>query len=374
MLRVYLDHAASSPMPVTVMTAMAEVWHEAGNPSSLHTAGRRMRRFLEQARESVAADLGAHPSEVVFCSGGTEANNIALLGATRQGGEVVVSAVEHPSVAGVREVLGNRVAVAAVDAEGRVDAATLRSAVTAATRLVSVMWVNNETGIVQPVDELVAVARSSGVWSHSDAVQAVGHVPIDFAASGLDLLSLSAHKLGGPVGIGALLVRRGVSLVAPGFGGGQEARLRSGTVAVGLAVGFAAALREVVGRLGAEADRLASLGHILRAGLAGIPGVRVNSVGATSPAIVHVTVAGTRADDVLMLLDSAGIDCSTGSACSAGVHQPSEVMLAMGRSEADAAASLRFSFGPTTTEADVAALLAALPTAVGRARSAFGSA
>lgn len=374
MLRVYLDHAASSPMPLTVVAAMAEVWQEAGNPSSLHTAGRRMRRILEQARESVAADLGAHPLEVVFCSGGTEANNIALLGATRQGGEVVVSAVEHPSVAGVREVLGNRVGVAAVDAEGRVDAATLRSALTAATRLVSVMWVNNETGVVQPVEQLVAVARSAGMWSHSDAVQAVGHVPVDFTASGLDLLSVSAHKLGGPVGIGALLVRRGVSLVAPGFGGGQEARLRSGTVAVGLAVGFAAALREAVGRLGAEANRLASLGESLRAGLAGIPGVRVNSVGATSPAIVHVRVAGTRADDVLMLLDSAGIDCSTGSACAAGVHQPSEVMLAMGYSEAEAAAGLRFSFGPTTTEADVAALLAALPAAVGRARSAYGQA
>ncbi|MGB7962598.1 MAG: cysteine desulfurase family protein [Propionicimonas sp.] len=372
MLRVYLDHAASSPMPVTVVAAMGEVWQEAGNPSSLHTAGRRMRRMLEQARESVAADLGARPGEVVFCSGGTEANNIALLGATRQGGEVVVSAVEHPSVARVREALGSRVAVAAVDAEGRVDTATLQATLTAATKLVSVMWVNNETGVIQPVDQLVALARSAGVWSHSDAVQAVGHVPVDFAASGLDLLSLSAHKLGGPVGIGALLVRRGVSLVAPGFGGGQEARLRSGTVAVGLAAGFAAALREAVARLGPEANRLTSLGQSLRAGLAGIPGVRVNSVGATSPAIVHVTVAGTRADDVLMLLDSAGIDCSTGSACSAGVHQPSEVMLAMGRSEADAAASLRFSFGPTTTVADVAALLAALPAAVERARSAFG--
>ncbi len=374
MLRVYLDHAASSPMPVTVTAAMAEVWHEAGNPSSLHTSGRRMRRILEQARESVAADLGAHPGEVVFCSGGTEANNIALLGATGHGGEVVVSAVEHPSVAGIREVLGTRVAVAAVDAEGRVDGATLRSALTAATKLVSVMWVNNETGVIQPVDHLVEVASSRGVWSHSDAVQAVGHVPVDFAASGLDLLSLSAHKLGGPVGIGALLVRRGVSLVAPGFGGGQEARLRSGTVAVGLAVGFAAALRQAVGRLGAETARLASLGQHLRAGLAEIPDLRVNSVGASSPAIVHVTVAGTRADDVLMLLDAAGIDCSTGSACSAGVHQPSEVMLAMGRGEADAAASLRFSFGPTTTQADVAALLAALPTAVRRARAAFGKA
>lgn len=369
-----MDHAASSPMPATVVAAMDEVWQEPGNPSSLHTAGRRMRRILEQARESVANDLGAQPGEVVFCSGGTEANNIALLGATRPGGEVVISAVEHPSVARVREVLGPRVAVAGVDAEGRVDAATLRSALTAATRLVSVMWVNNETGVVQPVDDVVAVARSADVWSHSDAVQAVGHVPVDFAASGLDLMSVSAHKLGGPVGIGALLVRRGVSLVSPGFGGGQEARLRSGTVAVALAVGFAAALREAVGRLGTETERLASLGESLRGGLVGIPGVRVNSVGATSPAIVHVTVAGTRADDILMLLDSAGIDCSTGSACAAGVHQSSEVMLAMGRSQADAAASLRFSFGPTTTAADLAALLAALPAAVERARSAFGKA
>ncbi|MFZ1283155.1 MAG: aminotransferase class V-fold PLP-dependent enzyme, partial [Propionicimonas sp.] len=221
------------------------------------------------------------------------------------------------------------------------------------------------------VDELVEVARSAGVFSHSDAVQAVGHVPVDFATSGLDLLSLSAHKLGGPVGIGALVVRRGVSVVPTGFGGGQESRVRSGTVPVALAVGFAAALRDAVARLDTEALRLTALGDRLIAGVRGIPEVRVNTVGAASPAIVHVTVRGTRADDVLLLLDAGGIDCSTGSACAAGVHQPSEVLLAMGRTAAEAAAGLRFSFGPTTTAADVETLLAVLPSAVERARSAF---
>ncbi len=371
MLRAYLDHAASSPMSASVVEAMAVVWQRAGNPSSLHTAGRGLRRILEQARESIAADLGARPSEVVFCSGGTEANNLALLGAAGPDGGLVVSAVEHPSVARVRDVLGSRVVVAPVDAEGRVDAASLRSALTRGTRCLSVMWANNETGVLEPVDELVEVARSAGVISHSDAVQAVGHVPVDFAASGLDLLSLSAHKLGGPVGIGALVVRRGVSVVPTGFGGGQESRVRSGTVPVALAVGFAAALRDAVARLDTEALRLTALGDRLIAGVRGIPEVRVNTVGAASPAIVHVTVRGTRADDVLLLLDAGGIDCSTGSACAAGVHQPSEVLLAMGRTAAEAAAGLRFSFGPTTTAADVETLLAVLPSAVERARSAF---
>jgi cysteine desulfurase len=233
------------------------------------------------------------------------------------------------------------------------------------------MWVNNETGVVQPVPELAEAAHAAGTWCHTDAVQAVGHLPVDFAGSGADLLSLSGHKLGGPVGIGALLVRRGVTLAAPGFGGGQEAKLRSGTVPVALAVGMATALRLAVDRLAAEARRLTALGERLRSGLAAVPGVRVNTTAPASPAILHVTVDATRADDLLLILDAAAIDCSTGSACTAGVHQPSEVLLAMGRPLADASGSLRFSFGPATTSADIDALLAVLPAAVERARTAF---
>lgn len=370
-VRRFLDHAAGSPVTAPVLAAMAQVWELAGNPSSLHASGRAVRRHLEEARESVAADLGAHPSEVVFCSGGTEANNLALLGAAGDVGEVLVSAVEHPSVGQAHRLLGGRVRVLPVDAEGRVDPGAVGPAVTAATRLVSVMWVNNETGVIQPVADVAAAAGAAGAWSHSDAVQAAGHVSVDFAGSGLDLLSVSAHKVGGPVGVGALLVRRGVGLAPSGFGGEQEARLRSGTVPTALAVGFAAALRLAVGRLDTEAVRLAGLGERLASGLAAIPGTRLNTTAPASPAILNVTVAGTRADDLLLILDAAGIDCSTGSACTAGVHQPSDVLLAMGRDLAEASGSLRFSFGPQTTAADIDAVLAVMPAAVERARQAY---
>lgn len=369
--RVYLDHAASSPMPAGVRAAVVEAMAVAGNPSSLHASGRRARRLLEQARESVAADLGARPGEVVFCSGGTEANNLALLGATGTDGEALISAVEHPSIAEARRVLGERVRVLGVDAPGRVDPAAVAAGLGPRTRLVSVMWVNNETGVVQPVGEVAVAARAAGVLAHSDAVQAVGHLPVDFAASGLDLLSLSGHKLGAPVGIGALLVRRGVALAAPGFGGGQEAKLRSGTVPVALAVGLAAALREATDLLTDEAARLAGLGRRLIDGLTALPGVTVNTTAPASPAIVHASFAGVRADDLLLLLDAAGIDCSTGSACTAGVHQPSEVLLAMGRSLAEASGSLRFSFGPATVPADIEAVLGVLPGALASARAAY---
>lgn len=369
--RVYLDHAASSPMSEQVREAMAEAMGRPGNPSSLHTSGRLARQLLEQARESVAADLEAGPSEVVFCSGGTEANNLAVLGAVGADGEVLMPAIEHPSVLGARDLLGERVRVLEVDADGRVAPSTVADAIGPATRLVSVMWVNNETGAIQPVSPIAAVAQGARVLAHSDAVQAVGHVPVDFGASGLDLLSLSGHKLGGPVGIGALLVRRGVALAAPGFGGGQEAKLRSGTVPVALAVGLAAALREATERLAFEASRLAELGELLIAGLGGLAGVRVNTTTPATPAIVHVTFDQVRADDLLLLLDAAGIDCSTGSACTAGVHQPSEVLLAMGRGLAEASGSLRFSFGPTTSEAHIAHLLQVLPGALTSARSAY---
>lgn len=369
--RRYLDHAASSPTLPEAAAAVQRTLGLPGNPSSLHTAGRAARRLLEEARESIAADLGASPAEVVFTSGGTEANNLALLGVVAPGRpELAVSAVEHPSVATVRSRRPD-VVVIGVGPDGHLDLTAARQLVGPRTGLVSVMWVNNETGAVQPIPEVAELAGDAGALVHSDAVQAFGHLPIDFAASGLDLLSVSAHKLGGPVGIGALVVRRGVRLAPSGFGGGQEARLRSGTVPVALAAGFAAASRIAVARLGEESLRLAGLRDRLVTGaLAGIPGCRSNTVEPCGPAIVNLTFAGARADDVLLLLDAAGIDASTGSACTAGVHQSSEVLLAMGRTLADASASLRFSFGPQTTAGDVAALLAVLPDVVARARAA----
>jgi cysteine desulfurase len=351
--------------------AMAQVLGVAGNPSSLHASGRAARRVLEEGRESLAADLGARPGEVVFTSGGTEANNLALLGArTPARPELAVSAVEHPSVAAVRDLPG-AVAVLPVDASGHLDLAASRGLIDERTAVVSVMWVNNETGAVQPVEQVAELAHAHGALAHSDAVQAFGHLPVDFGGSGLDLLSVSAHKLGGPVGIGALLVRRGTVLRPSGFGGGQEARLRSGTVPVALAAGFAAASRLAAARREGEAVRLASLRDRLIAGaLAAVPDVGVNTVDPCGPAIVNLTFLGARADDVLLLLDAEGFDASTGSACTAGVHQPSEVLLAMGRPLAHASASLRFSFGPDTTAVQVDGLLAVLPAVVARARTA----
>jgi cysteine desulfurase len=369
--RTYFDHAASSPTVPEAAAAMAELLGRPGNPSSLHAAGRAARRVLEEARESLAADLGARPGEVVLTSGGTEANNLAVLGGTTaERPRRAVSAVEHPSVAAAKGRLDD-VAELPVSASGQLDLDAAAGLVDARTGLVSVMWVNNETGAVQPVAAVAELAHRAGASAHSDAVQAFGHLEVDFGASGLDLLSVSAHKLGGPVGIGALVVRRGVSLAPVGFGGGQEARLRSGTVPVALAAGFAAASRVAAARREQEARRLGSLrDRLITGALAAVPDTTSNTVEPCGPAIVNLTFAGVRADDVLLLLDAAGFDASTGSACTAGVHQPSEVLLAMGRSPAAAAASLRFSFGPDTTEGQVDALLAVLPGVVGRARAA----
>lgn len=368
--RSYFDHAASSPMLTTVIEEMAVAFGQAGNPNSLHQAGRAARRLLEEARESLAADLGAHPTEVIFTSGGTEANNLALLGAAVAGrDQVAVSMIEHASVAGI-VTMSSPVVQLPVTAQGMLDLAAAAALIGPQTGLVSVMWVNNETGTIQPVAEVAAMAHAAGALAHSDAVQAFGHLKVDFAASGQDVLSVSAHKLGGPVGVGALVVRRGLVLRPLGFGGGQESKLRSGTVAAALAVGFAAAARLSLADQDAELLRLARVKQRLLTGvLAQVSEVQVNTAAEASPAIVNVTFVGARADDLLLLLDAAGIDASTGSACTAGLHQPSEVLLAMGRSVADAGSALRFSFGPSTTEADVDRLLAVIPDAVARARA-----
>lgn len=377
-MRRYLDHAATSPLRAGAATAWASAAALTGNPGAAHASGRRARARLEDAREELAVAVGAHPAEVVFTSGGTEADNLAVLGVAASGRgvgrtRVAASAVEHPAVADTVASLGEGALILGVDADGTVTDDAL-AGIDTSVALVSVMAVNNETGTRQPLDRVVAAAARAGALAHSDGVQALGHVPVDFAASGLDLMSLSAHKLGGPMGVGALLVRRGTPLAPIGFGGGQEARVRSGTVPVALAAGFAAAASEAVAALPGEAARLAALRARLVAGLARLPGVTVNGGSDVSPAICHATFTGCRGDDLLLLLDAAGFDCSTGAACAAGVPRPSRVLLAMGRGEADATASLRFSFGPTTVDDDVSALLAALPAAVAAARGAGGPA
>lgn len=379
MSRSYLDHAATAPLHPAARDAMFEAFDLVGNASSLHTSGRRARSRLEDAREEIAELVGADPAEVVFTSGGTEADNIAIQGgwagrrAIRPG--LILSAIEHPAVlesAMAMMLRGAEVQQGPVDTEGVVSLDWLADNLTERTGICSLMWVNNETGVCQPVPEMAERARAVGALSHSDAVQALGHVPVDFAASGLDLMSLSAHKLGGPVGIGALLARREVGVTAVQYGGGQERDLRSGTTMVALAAGFAAATRQAVDQLEHEGERLNALREQIAEVAAQIEGVSVLGAGApaVSPAIINLHIAGARADDVLLLLDAAGVDCSTGSACTAGVSQPSHVVAAMGRTDTEAAQSVRFSLGWSTTDGDVDALIAALPDACARARAA----
>ncbi len=374
--RLYLDHAASAPLRSGALAAMLDAAGVVGNPASLHASGRRAKALLEDAREALATALGAHPLEVVLTSGGSEADSIALWSGwsarRTERPRVLVGATEHPAVlAAAGRIPGTT--VVPVDADGRIERPALGSLAGPDVAVLSVQAVNNETGTLHPVADLAEEAHRHGAWFHTDAVQAPGHVPFDFGASVADLASVSAHKVGGPVGIGALLVRRGVRLPPYGLGGGQEDGVRSGTQPVLLAAGFAAALREAVAEQAGEAVRLSSLRSRLVAGLLGsVDRIRVNGGDGVSPAILNVTVEGTRADDVLLLLDREGIDASTGSACRAGVHQPSEVLLAMGRTPAEASASIRFSFGPTTADADVERLLGVLPGVVAAARDAFG--
>jgi cysteine desulfurase len=372
--RVYLDHAAGAPLLAQAAEAMAAVWRLPGNPSSLHASGRAARRLLEESRESLAECLGCRPTEVVFTSGGTEANNLVLLGAGARAERprLAIGDGEHPSVAGVAGRLPGLVDVLPLDGDGRL-AAGSEAAIGAETALASTMLVNNETGVVQRLDAVRDRAREVGAWLHTDAVQAFGHLALDFAALGADAMTVTAHKLGGPVGVGALVVRRELTLASPGFGGGQERRLRSGTAMTALATGFAAAARVAVGDLATESARLGELRETLLGGIvAGVDDVRVNGGAPVSPAILNVTFRGCRADDLLLILDAAGIDCSTGSACTAGVHQPSEVLLAMGRSLDEASASLRFSLGRASGRTSIERVLAVLPDAVRRARAAFG--
>ena len=377
-MRTYLDHAATTPMVPEAVEAMSRELTRVGNASSLHASGRAARRVVEESRESIAACVGARPSEVIFTSGGTEADNLAIKGAfwsrpDRPG--VVTSTIEHHAVhdsVGWLAAAGAQACYVPVDSAGRIDRAALEAAVTAQTAVASLMWGNNEVGTLQPVADLVGIAAERGALSHSDAVQAAGHVRLDFAASGLDLLSISAHKLGGPYGIGALLARREVALTAVLHGGGQERDIRSGTLDVAAIAGFAAAVETAAGRLDAESQRVtalrAALVNAVRAAVLDAVVHGPDDPNAVLPGIINVGFPGCSAEAMLLLLDAAGIDCSTGAACSAGVAQPSHVLLAMGLSEAEARSSLRFSLGHTSTLTDVEALAAALPDVVRRSR------
>jgi cysteine desulfurase len=383
MSRIYLDHAATTPMVPEAVEAMTRELTRVGNASSLHASGRSARRVVEESREAIAAQVGASPAELIFTSGGTESDNLAIKGAFWSGAElgrrrVITSMVEHHAVLDSVAWLGHsasaEVSYVPVDSAGRIDLSALRDAVDSRTALVSVMWGNNEVGTLQPVRQIAAAAARHGAISHSDAVQAVGHSEVDFAASGLDILSFTAHKLGGPYGIGALLARRELRLAPILHGGGQERDVRSGTLDVAATAGFAAALEVAAKKRVEEERRIRELRtDLVNSVLAAVPWAVPYGPTADDdrlPGIAYIGFPVCSADAILMLLDAAGIDCSTGAACSAGVSQPSHVLIAMGCSESDARSALRFSLGHSSTPADVWALAAALPDAVRRAKAA----
>jgi cysteine sulfinate desulfinase/cysteine desulfurase-like protein len=380
----YLDHAATTPMLPAAIDAMTAELGRVGNPSSLHAVGRRARRVVEESREIIADAFGARPSEVVFTGGGTEADNLPSSGlyCLRLAGDsrrtrVLASAVEHhailDAVRWLAEHEGARVDWIPVDSEGRVRPETLTEMINGDdVALVTVMWANNEVGTVQPVAELAAVARAHDVPFHTDAVQAAAQLEVGLAAAGADALTISGHKLGGPLGVGALLLAKGLDPVPVLHGGGQERDVRSGTLDTPAIVGFATAVQIAVGRREAEAGRLAGLrDELIAKVLAAVPDAVLNGAPRDRlPGNAHFSFPGCEGDALLMLLDARGIECSTGSACSAGVAQPSHVLLALGADTARARGSLRFSLGHTSTRADVDALAAAIGPTVDRARRA----
>jgi cysteine desulfurase len=387
--RAYFDHSATTPVRPEVLDVLVEQLRRLGNPSSLHASGRAARRVVEESRESIAGSLGARPAEVVFTSGGTEADNLAVKGiaAARRSADparvrVLAPAVEHHAVLDSLDWLGGQgfvVGLLEVDDTGRLRTDLLRDLLAeepASVALVSCMWANNEVGTVQPVDEVVALARVAGVPVHSDAVQAISTLPVDFAASGLDAMTVTAHKLGGPVGVGALLTRRELEVAPILHGGGQERQIRSGTLDAPAIAAFACALAiavDVRERLHAQLEALRD--ELVDRVLASVPDVVVNGGASAAhrlPGIAHLGFRGCEGDSLLMLLDAAGIECSTGSACTAGVPQPSHVLLAMGQSDDAARSALRFSLGHTSTREDLDRLIAVLPGAVERARAAAG--
>lgn len=383
----YLDHAATTPLSDAALAALTRELARTGNPSSLHGSGRRARRAVEDAREAIASAAGAHPSEVIFTSGGTEADNLAVKGLywsrvaeDPKRRRILCSAVEHHAVLDTVEWLerheGAEVTWLPVDSGGVLDLAVLEAELSrdpGTVALVTVMWANNEVGTIQPVARIVELAHAAGVPVHSDAVQAFGSVPVHFKESGLDAMSISGHKIGGPVGVGALLLGRAVKLTPVQHGGGQERDVRSGTLDTASIAAFAAAAEAATAALPAEAARIAALRDRLIDGvrdlipdavLRGAPG------DGRLPGNAHFTFPGCEGDSLLFLLDLAGVESSTGSACTAGVPRPSHVLLAMGLDEETARGAQRFSLGHASTEADVDALLKALPEAYARARQA----
>lgn len=392
---VYLDHAATTPVRPEAIEAMVDAMRLVGNPASIHSAGQQAKRVLEESRERIAATLGVDGIEVVFTGNGTEAVNLAIKGlwwsrqvAASDGSagrpRIIVPAGEHHATVDTVEWLeaheGAIVDEVPLDEIGRLRLDVLEALLAehaASVALVTMLWANNEVGTIQPVAEVARLTAAAGVPLHVDAVSAYGQVPIDVRAlrrdtnaprgAGLVALSVSAHKIGGPTGIGALVLDRSAALEPLIHGGGQQRKVRSGTQDVAAAAGFAAAAEAVQAHLAVDAARMASLRDRLIAGaLAAVDGVHLSGDPDSEgrlPGNVHLSFDGCEGDSLLFLLDAAGVAVSTGSACQAGVPEPSHVLMAMGRSEADARGALRITLGHDSTDADVDAFLGALPAA-----------
>lgn len=374
---VYADHAATTPLRPEALAAMLPFFSEEfANPSSLHSPGAQAAKAMRAARAEIARELDCVPSEIVITSGGTESDNLALHSAAQAGlrrgkTHLIVSAVEHQAVLRTAQALqqqGFLLSVLPTDSDGRVSVEALRAALRPDTALVSILTANNEIGTVQPVAALSRVCAAAGVPFHTDAVQAVGHLPLSFATLGCDYLSLSAHKFGGPKGVGALLVRKGAPFIPLLRGGAQERGRRAGTENVPGILGMAKALSCAAEEQARESERLAALREKLCRGIAGIPHVKLNGGGERLPGVVSVCFEGIEGESLLLMLDNEGICASAGSACASGSLEPSHVLTAIGVPSQLALGALRLSLGLLTTEADVDRILQVLPPLVAHLR------
>lgn len=388
MSRVYFDNAATTPINEQALTALVEESRALGNPSSLHSYGRNTRKDLESSREKLAALIGAHSSEIIFTGSGTEANNLALKGIfwkrrseDSQRNTIVISAFEHHAVLDPAEWLvefeGAQLIKVPVDKEGRVDLDYLNSVVAEhgdEIALISIMHSNNEIGTLQAITRVVDIANSRKIPVHTDAVQSFGKVPLNFAELGVFAMTLSAHKVGGPIGVGALVLKKGHDITPILHGGGQEREIRSGTLNAPAAVAFTIAADDAVRNMERNSKKLQEYRtSFINLVMSKVEGAWLNGIrdGETLPTIVNIGFPRTESDALLLLFDSEGIACSTGSACSAGVQQPSHVLLAMGLSETQARSSLRFSFGPQNSSMDLDYFDSSLKRVIDRAQAAY---